>query len=277
MSNTIDQIDHYAVFGNPITHSLSPKIHSLFAAQSQQSIDYQAILVEEGKFDEAAYHFFQQGGKGFNITVPFKEDAFHYADELTARAKLAGAVNTLSYDGQKCIGDNTDGIGLVNDLTINHDVKLTDKKILILGAGGAVKGVLGPLLEQQPKSITICNRTVSKAESLAKLFNDDKDRVDAQGYEDLGNQSFDIVINGTSSSLNNELLPIPDSIFNENSISYDMMYSKEATVFQKWSLEFGAEKALDGLGMLIEQAAEAFYLWRGVRPETKPVINFFNH
>ncbi len=273
MSNTkFDQIDHYAVFGNPISHSLSPKIHSLFAEQCNQSIDYQATLVEEGKFDEAAYHFFQQGGKGFNITVPFKEDAYKYADQLTERAKLAGAVNTLSYDGEKCLGDNTDGIGLVNDLTKNHQVDLNGKSILILGAGGAVRGVLGPLLEQQPKSITICNRTVSKAQALADLFNDEN-KVVAQNYDALVNQTFDVVINGTSSSLHKELLPLPETIFNGHATSYDMMYSKETTVFQEWSLQHGAEKALDGLGMLVEQAAEAFFIWRGFRPDTHYIIN----
>lgn len=263
--------DQYAVFGNPISHSLSPAIHSLFAQQCDQAIEYKAIKVEIDRFAETTDEFFQNGGLGLSITVPFKEQAYEFVNRLTDRAERAGAVNTILFDGEYTIGDNTDGVGLVNDLMNNHKAVIQNKKILILGAGGAVKGVLGPLLEQSPLSITICNRTVSKAEELAKVFSS-MFTIDALSYEALTAYSFDIVINGTSTSLHGQLPPLPNALFNPDAISYDMMYSKQHTVFQQWSLNKGALYAVDGLGMLVEQAAEAFNLWRGIRPETGPVI-----
>ena len=260
-------MDHYAVFGNPVSHSLSPTIHSLFAKQFGHEIDYQAILVEPGEFKSTTDNFFSRGGLGLSITVPFKQDAYEFADVITDRAKQAEAVNTLSYDGKQTLGDNTDGIGLVNDLLNNHLVEIQDRSVLVLGAGGAVKGILGPMIDQHPESIAICNRTVSKAETLADKFN-----ASAVSYDQLHNQSFDIVINGTSSSLQNQLPPIPETVFNKAAVSYDMMYSNEPTIFQSWSRRCGVKRAYDGLGMLVEQAAEAFYIWRGVQPDTKQII-----
>ncbi len=264
-------IDQYAVFGNPVSHSLSPQIHSLFAQQCGQSLSYKAIEVQLDQFSQTANDFFQQGGKGVNITVPFKQDAYAFATVLSDRAKQAGAVNTLFLDADNYFGDNTDGAGIVYDLIENHQIEINHKKILIVGAGGAVRGVLGPLLEQAPESITICNRTFSKAEYLAQLFSDSITVV-AKQFADIAGMSFDIVINGTSASLNDQLPPLPEKLFVRDGISYDMMYSKAATLFQTWSREQGAGQAFDGLGMLVEQAAESFEIWRNIRPDTRPVL-----
>ena len=262
-------IDTYAVFGNPINHSKSPQIHTAFAQQTQQQLTYLALLAEIGEFPAAIDAFQAQGGKGCNITVPFKQDAFDLADQLTERAQQAGAVNTLWFDEQgKRIGDNTDGVGLVRDLTQNHQVDLQAKRILILGAGGAVRGVLAPLLEQQPASLLIANRTVEKAEALAKLY---PGQVAACAYDKLEGQQFDVIINGTSAGLQGQIPPLPEKVLSEGGIAYDMLYASEPTAFVRWSQEQG-RTGIDGLGMLVEQAAEAFYVWRGVRPETQAVI-----
>ena len=266
--------DRYAVFGNPVAHSLSPQIHSMFAEQLDQALEYEAILVELDQFEPSTEKFFLNGGKGLSITIPFKEQAFAFANQLTPRAELAGAVNTLSYDGQCVLGDNTDGIGLVNDIVQNHQRVLKDKDVLILGAGGSVRGILGPLAEQSPHQITICNRTLSKAEALVTLF-EHVECLHAVTYSDLTDSKFDVVINATSTSLHGLLPPLPESIFATAALSYDLMYSQEHTVFQQWSEDHGAEMAVDGLGMLVEQAAEAFYLWRGLRPQTQTVIEQF--
>ncbi|MBE9568182.1 MAG: shikimate dehydrogenase [Proteobacteria bacterium] len=270
-------IDHYAVFGNPIKHSKSPQIHSLFAKQTGQSLIYTAELAEIGHFAEAVQNFLKDNGKGLNVTVPFKEDAWQLADTHSERAKRAGAVNTLKLekDGH-LFGDTTDGAGLVQDLIRNHQVSIKGKSILIIGAGGAVRGILQAFLEQDPDSILIANRTAKKAIQLANDFSDlgqiHNSTIEGCGLNELENRHFDIVINGTSASLQGELPPIPDSIFNENACSYDMMYATQDTVFMKWSAENGATEVYDGLGMLVEQAAESFYIWRGVKPETAPVI-----
>jgi shikimate dehydrogenase len=265
-------IDRYAVFGNPIKHSKSPQIHKLFAEQTGQSLSYTAELVEVGQFDQAIKDFILHNGKGLNVTVPFKEDAWKCATQHSERALRAGAVNTLMVrqDGS-LFGDTTDGIGLVRDLIQNHSIQIKDKDILLIGAGGAVRGVLEALLEQQPSSLLIANRTKQKAIQLAKDFSD-LGNIKACGLDEINNASFDIVINGTSASLQGDLPPLPDSLFKENSCSYDMMYAAQATPFMEWSTNNAAAKVFDGLGMLVEQAAESFYIWRNVRPETKPVI-----
>ena len=264
--------DNYCVMGNPVSHSLSPVIHTLFAEQTGEPVHYQAIQVDIGDFENTLDRFRLAGGKGLNITLPFKPDAYRCADELTDRARMAGAVNTVRFDadGRVC-GDNTDGIGLVTDITVNHAVSINGRRILILGAGGAVQGILGPVLEQQPDSLVIANRTVSKAKALVELFPVTAG-LQACGFDQLAGQSFDIVLNATSASLQSDVPPLPDSIFNKGALSYDLMYSSQPTVFQEWSEAHGAAISLDGLGMLVEQAAEAFYIWRGVRPETRPVI-----
>ena len=267
-----ENIDRYAVFGNPIAHSKSPQIHTLFAQQTKQPIVYTAELAETGQFDQAVKEFIQNNGKGLNVTVPFKEDAWSCATQRSKRAQRAGAVNTLSVQPDGTLyGDTTDGIGLVRDLAQNHNIQIKDKDILIIGAGGAVRGVLEALLEERPKSLLIANRTKSKAMQLAKDFSD-LGNIKGCGLDEIKSASFDIVINGTSASLQGKLPPLPDTIFRKNSCSYDMMYAAQATLYMQWSTDNGAEKVFDGLGMLVEQAAESFYIWRNVRPETKPVI-----
>jgi shikimate dehydrogenase len=264
--------DRYAVMGNPIGHSKSPEIHRQFAHQTGQAISYEALLVELDGFVAAVDRFQAEGGKGLNITVPFKQEAWELTQERSERAELAGAVNTIVFrEGAGHYGDNTDGVGLVRDLTANHNVILRDKHVLVLGAGGAVRGVLAPLLEQQPASLVIANRTDHKAEELAGLFAD-LGEISGCGFDALAGQEFDIVINGTAASLQGQVPPLPDDVLAADATCYDMMYSAGPTAFQLWAQGRGAARALDGLGMLVEQAAESFYLWRGVRPQTEPVI-----
>ncbi len=266
-------IDYYAVMGNPIAHSKSPFIHAAFAQQTQQTIQYEALLVDAEKqaFFEAIKTFKIQQGKGLNITVPFKEYAWQLVTQRSKRAEKAGAVNTIWFDEQgKTMGDNTDGVGIVKDITQNQQLILTGQRLLILGAGGAVRGVLELILAEQPERCVIANRTVSKAETLAELFVD-QGNISASSYQALEKQTFDVIINGTSASLQGALPPLPEKILAEHGWCYDMMYSATATPFMQWALTKNAT-ALDGLGMLVEQAAEAFYLWRGVKPSTSPVI-----
>ncbi|MCY1391211.1 Shikimate dehydrogenase (NADP(+)) [compost metagenome] len=264
-------MDRYVVFGNPIGHSKSPLIHRLFAEQTGQQLDYSALLAPLDDFTAFARAFFQQG-RGANVTVPFKEEAFHLADSLTPRAQRAGAVNTLSKLADGSLqGDNTDGAGLVRDLTVNAGTSLTGKRILLLGAGGAVRGVLEPLLAEKPSSLVIANRTVEKAEMLAELFGD-LGPVSASGFNWLA-EPVDLIINATSASLAGELPPINASLIQPgHTVCYDMMYGKEPTPFCAWASEHRAARVFDGLGMLAEQAAEAFFIWRGVRPDTAPVL-----
>lgn len=265
-------VDYYAVMGNPIAHSKSPFIHATFAQQTQQAIHYDAMLVEKEQqaFSKAVNAFKAQQGKGLNITVPFKEYAWQISTRRSERAEKAGAVNTIWFDEQgDIVGDNTDGVGIVRDITQNQQHVLTGKRILILGAGGAVRGVLGPILAEYPEQCVITNRTVSKAEALAELFTL-QGNVYASSYQDL-KQPFDVIINGTSASLQGNLPPLPNHILAEQGWCYDMMYAATPTPFMQWALANQAT-AIDGLGMLVEQAAEAFYLWRGVKPNTLPVI-----
>ena len=262
----------YAVMGNPVAHSKSPAIHKQFAHQFGHDIEYTAQWVDTDGFAEAVQQFRAEGGKGLNVTVPFKLEAFSLADSLSDRARLAGAVNTLRFEADgKIFGDNTDGTGLVHDLGKNLNVQLRGKKILVLGAGGAVRGVLGPLLKQNPAQLVIANRTVSKARELAKTFAQ-FGKVEAVGYDELVGKRFDVVINGTSASLKGEMPPLPVNIFAGNGVAYDMMYGDKPTPFLEWAMLHGADTAADGLGMLVEQAAESYLLWRGVRPETRHVI-----
>lgn len=262
--------------GNPIAHSKSPIIHAAFAEQTRQSIRYRAIQVDPGGFDQAVGNFFAHDGKGLNVTVPFKQEAWKLADDLSERARLAGAVNTLkpSADG-KILGDNTDGIGLVRDLKNNLGIYLQGKRILLLGAGGAARGVLSPLLEEQPKELVIANRTSSRARELADEFNKvahKNNLIEGLGFDELEGRTFQVVINATSASLGGELPPIPASTIANAEIVYDMMYGKEPTVFLRWAQQQGASQISDGLGMLVEQAAESFYIWRNIRPDTQTVI-----
>ena len=266
--------DKYAVFGNPIDHSKSPDIHRQFAKQTGQSLSYEKQLVDPQGFEAAADAFFAGGGKGLNITVPFKQDAYAYVARTTSRARRAGAVNTLCLEADGTIlGDTTDGVGLVSDIKHNLRWQIRHKKVLILGAGGAVRGVLEPLLEEQPQHIIIANRTVDKALQLAKGFAEFGYLLGC-GFDMLDEQQFDVIISGTSASLQGELPPLPDCLINADGSTacYDMLYGAEPTPFMQWAAERGA-KVSDGLGMLVGQAAESFALWRGVRPETAPVIS----
>lgn len=262
----------YAVMGNPVAHSKSPAIHKQFAHQLGHDIEYTALWADTDGFAEAVEQFRGAGGQGFNVTVPFKIEAFQLADSLSDRAKLAGAVNTIRFEPDgKIFGDNTDGTGLVHDLTKNLGVHLRGKKMLVLGAGGAVRGVLGPLLKQNPALLVIANRTVSKAKEFARTFGQ-FGKVEAVGYDELVGKRFDVVINGTSASLKGEVPPLPVNLFTNNAVAYDMMYGDKPTPFLEWAMLHGAATVADGLGMLVEQAAESYLLWRGVRPETRHVI-----
>ncbi len=269
--NETENVDRYAVMGNPIAHSKSPQIHRLFAEQTGQRLRYDAIRVPEDGFADAVTSFLHNDtGKGLNITVPFKQQAWQLADRLSERAELAGAVNTLMLKDSALYGDNTDGAGLVRDLAHNHGISLEGKQILLLGAGGAARGVMLPLLEQQPASLHIANRTVSRAQELVERFTE-YGELSASGFDAL-RVNFDIVINATAAGLGGEVPPLPNGIIDEHSLCYDMMYASEPTAFVRYCNEHHAAQAIDGLGMLVEQAAESFRLWRGVMPDTRPVI-----
>jgi shikimate dehydrogenase len=258
--------------GNPVAHSKSPRIHQAFASQTSQSINYQAIPVPHGKFDSAVMVFREAGGKGLNVTVPFKEDAWRLASARSSRAETAGAVNTLWFGENGVIhGDNTDGAGLLRDLH-HHSIKVTASRVLILGAGGAVRGVLGPLLASKPARIVIANRTVSRAEALL-LEHSYFPEMKACSLDSLVQAGeFDLVINTISAGLHGEQVPLPETIISDQCCCYDMLYGDDEPVFVSWARQHGARLALDGLGMLVEQAAESFYLWRGIRPDTLSVI-----
>ncbi len=264
-------IDRYAVIGNPIAHSKSPEIHARFAAQTGQRLFYERLLAPLDGFAATVRVFVERGGKGANVTVPFKLDAFELATTLTERARTAGAVNTLRFDGTTILGDNTDGMGLVNDIVKNAGIPLARKRILLLGAGGAARGVIQPLLQQQPASLIIANRTPAKAAELMTLFSPlSSVPVTASAYGDLSDQ-YDIVINATSAGLTDEMPAVPAAIFTGSALAYDMVYGPKPTRF----MQFAALQSVavrDGLGMLVEQAAESFFVWRGVRPETSAVL-----
>ena len=263
-------MDKYLVVGNPISHSKSPFIHTLFARQTGQAMTYEALEVPLDDFEPCMLDFFSKGGRGCNVTLPFKEDAYRFATRLTERARKAGAVNTLKkLDDGGIIGDNTDGEGLVQDL-LSLGILIENANILLLGAGGAARGVVLPLLNQHPKSLLIVNRTQSKADTLASIFCEFPE-VSSGGFTELSS-SFDLVINSTSASLSGERLDIPTSIIGRETVVYDMAYGQGLTCFNQWAIEQGSPRVLDGLGMLVAQAAESFVLWRGIRPGTHQVL-----
>lgn len=269
--------DRYVVIGNPIGHSKSPEIHARFAAQTGQAMTYERLLAPLDGFEAAVRQFIQEGGRGANITVPFKLEAWRMATQLTQRARLAGAVNTFQFTGETILGDNTDGVGMVRDIVRNAGVTLRGKRILVAGAGGAVRGVLLPLLQEYPSALVIANRTAAKAQELVQIFSAvlpeglSAGMLRASDYASLDG-FFDVVINGTSASLTAELAPIPASAFSPATFAYDMMYGPGDTPFMQFARAHGA-RVRDGLGMLVEQAAESFLLWRGVRPDTAPVYD----
>ncbi|MBX3680546.1 MAG: shikimate dehydrogenase [Rhodocyclaceae bacterium] len=268
-------MDRYAVIGNPIAHSKSPRIHAEFAHQTGQRMSYEAILAPVDGFAAAAAAFREAGGLGMNVTVPFKLDAHAFADDLSVRARAAGAVNTLVFgpDG-RCFGDNTDGAGLVQDITVNLGVPLEGRRILLLGAGGAARGVILPLLGRKPAGLFVANRTESRANDLLVQFSPaaGNTRLDAGSFAALAGRQFDVVINATAASLADEAPAIPAGLHAPGALAYDMMYGRGDTPFLAAARKDGAGRFADGLGMLVEQAAESFALWRRIRPDTAPVL-----
>ncbi|KVP57936.1 shikimate dehydrogenase [Burkholderia ubonensis] len=268
--------DQYAVIGNPIGHTKSPLIHGLFAQETRQNISYTAIegpIEPAGAFAAAVRAFFEDGGKGINVTAPFKLDAFAMSDERSERAMLAGAANALKFDGGRILADNFDGIGLVRDIEANLHLPMAGKRVLVLGAGGAARGALLPFLEAAPAELVIANRDVDKARALAAQVAG-RGSVVAVSYADLARMGrFDLVVNATSASLTGDLPPVPPSVFSPAGTAYELAYGKRLTPFLRLAKNAGVHGIADGVGMLVEQAAEAFAWWRGVRPETSSVID----
>jgi len=266
--------DQYAVIGNPVGHSLSPAIHAEFARATGQDISYGRLLAPLDAFGAAALKFRDEGGMGLNVTLPFKQAAWQLADTHSPGALEAGAVNTLSFKGGRIAGANTDGIGLTRDLTDNLGCPVRSRRVLLMGAGGAVYGVMGPLLRELPELVVVANRTLDKAVALVAHFEMLQKfaarGVTARPYGALPGARFDIVINATSAGLADVMPPLPRDVFAPGALAYEMVYGRQ-TLFMRFATECGA-RAADGLGMLVEQAAESFFIWRGVRPETKPVI-----
>jgi len=263
------EVDRYAVVGNPVAHSLSPKIHTEFAHQTAQQLSYEAIELASDAFAAGIDRLQRRGYRGLNVTVPFKREAWELCHSLSARAEVAGAVNTLSLQADGSIhGDNTDGVGLVRDLIDNLKIKIQGQNVLLLGAGGAARGVLGPLLALSPAQLTIANRSIDRANALASDFTS-SGKIEVVAYDQFSNESYHLIINATAAGLSHQLPPIPASLLDPAGVCYDMMYDiNKATDFVEWSVSQGVKQSFDGLGMLVEQAAEAFFLWRGVRPET---------
>ncbi len=264
--------DRYAVFGNPVSHSKSPLIHGTFARATGQDLTYEAIEAPVDGFAAAIAEFRAHGGRGANVTTPFKLEAFALATDLSERARLAGAVNALKFDGERVQAENFDGVGLVNDIQRNLACPIAGKRILLLGAGGAARGALLPFLEQRPEVLFVANRTVAKATALGAQFWT-FGNLGTGGYADLGDQPFDIVVNATSASLRGELPPVSRTAFAQGCLAYDLVYGKGLTPFLRLARDAFAGRVADGIGMLVEQAAEGFAWWRGVRPETKPLID----
>ncbi len=268
-------MDRYAVIGNPIQHSKSPLIHQAFAQASGQTLTYEKIEGPLGQFAATADRFRAEGGRGLNVTVPFKTDACAYATDLAESARAAGAANALKFEGNRCLAQNFDGIGLVRDIVHNLGRPVQGQRVLLLGAGGATRGAILPLLAEQPARLFVANRTVDKAVELARFFHDQgaASRVlEGGGYADLSNDAFDIVINATSASLSADLPPLPITALKADGLAYDMVYGKGLTPFLQLARQAQVQHLADGVGMLVEQAAEAFAWWRGVRPDTQSVI-----
>jgi len=263
--------DRYAVIGNPIGHSNSPLIHRTFAKSTGQNLEYVAIESPLDGFAGAVHAFRAEGGNGMNVTAPFKLQAFELATDRFPRAQLAGATNALKFEGDRIFADNFDGVGLVNDIQRNLGVALAGKQVLMLGAGGAARGTLLPFLAQGPAALVIANRTVPKALALAEAAADP--RVVGCGYRDIADRRFDVVVNATSASLKGELPPISPGVFGDHALAYELVYGKGLTPFLRLARNAGVKRLTDGVGMLVEQAAEAFFWWREVRPQTRALIN----
>jgi len=267
-----NSIDRYGVMGYPVSHSRSPVIHRLFALQTDQNLQYELLQVKPKKLESAIRQFQRTGGKGLNITVPHKSEVLPIVDKVSLRAKSAGAINTLDFQGDEIFGDNTDGVGLIRDLTDNLELQLHDANILILGAGGATRGIVAPLLEENPKSITIANRTLSRAKDLAVHFSAYGATSACRFSEVRSSTKYDLLINATSAGLKGETPPYPAEAISDDTYCYDLSYGLTPTPFSRWALEQGARHSVMGCGMLVEQAAESFHIWRGVRPDTIVVL-----
>ncbi len=266
-------MSRYAVVGDPIAHSKSPEIHSQFARQTGEDVSYDKHQVSAGEFEQFVRTFFAEGGSGLNITLPHKESAFNLAAVKSTRSQLAKAANTLWLNDQdELCAENTDGAGIVRDLTVNHDVQLSDRRLLIVGAGGAARGALATLIETNPSAIAVLNRTRQKAEAIAGDFAGKFD-LQVLDYESQGDGDFDVIINATSMGIQDKAPPINAQLIGKECCCYDMMYGDEPTAFMRWASDNDAKIVIDGLGMLVEQAAESFRIWRGVRPQTQPVID----
>jgi shikimate dehydrogenase len=262
--------DKYCVFGNPISHSKSPLIHTAFARQTGEDIEYRAILAPVDGFKGAVTAFIAEGGKGANVTLPFKQDAYRLSTRLTSRAEQAMAVNTLMFGNGEIVGANTDGIGLLRDITVNLNTEVRGKRVLLLGAGGGALGTAGPLLDEHPASLTIANRTVARAHALAERFAS-LGPIEGCTYDELAGRKFDIVIDATAASLADTMPALPSGIFAPGSLMYEMAYGLGDTPLRVFARQQGAAMVSDGLGMLLEQAAESFLFWRGVLPDCAPV------
>jgi len=269
-------MDRYAVVGFPVQHSWSPFIHGMFAKQTGQDMQYRLLEAPADQLTQAVMVFFAEGGKGLNVTVPHKQAVVALVTHRTPRAEIAGAVNTIAHHGGELLGDNTDGVGLITDLTHNLHFALTDARILLIGAGGAARGVLGPLLEKAPNLVQIVNRDGNRAEALAQEFSK-LGEVHGGNFAAAGNAPFDLVINATSAGLQGKVPPVPAVVLSPQTLCYDMSYGKQDTPFVLWAKECGVQRAELGWGMLVEQAAESFSLWRGVRPDTAAVLDAVRH
>jgi shikimate dehydrogenase len=265
-------IDRYGVMGYPVSNSRSPVIHRLFALQTNQHIQYDSFQVAPDSLERAVRQFQRAGGKGLNITLPHKNEVARLCDQLSERASTAGAVNTLSFRESEIHGDNTDGIGLLRDLDVNLGIALEGANILILGAGGATCGIIGPLLEMQPSSLRIANRTIDKAQTLADHFSRSGPASACRLDMVPVGEEYDLIINATSAGVRGEAPPYPEAAVSENTFCYDLSYGLKPTPFSLWARERGAANSVMGWGMLVEQAAESFHIWRGVRPDTAPVL-----
>ncbi len=266
-----DAVDRYGVMGYPVAHSRSPVIHTLFAHQTGQKIRYELLKVAPEKLEQAVHQFRDTGGKGLNITVPHKTEVCRIADQLSERAATAGAANTLAFTDGEIFGDNTDGIGLVRDLVANRGLALADSRILILGAGGATRGIVGPLLDAGPDAVLIANRTPKKAEIIADHFARGGN-IESCAFDDIPAGDWQLIINATSAGVHGETPPWPSSVVTASTVCYDLAYGQKPTPFCQWAREQGAQQVIMGWGMLVEQAAESFHIWRGVRPDTAPVL-----
>ena len=267
--------DRYGLVGHPVAHSRSPAIHTLFARQTAQHLTYELLDASPSEFVAAVRAFGAAGGKGLNVTVPHKEAAFALVDEASDAARIAGAVNTLTFDGTRLRGDNTDGVGFIRDVTVNQHEPLVGRSVIVLGAGGAARGVIAPLLAAVPREVIVANRTKERAVQLVEHFRD-RGAIRAVAFDELATlPAFDIVVNATSAGLKGELPPFPATLLGPKTFCYDMVYGQGDTPFMVWARTNRAARAVQGWGMLVEQAAESFYIWRGVRPNTAAALNQF--